>query len=330
MKIVFAGTPAVALPTLELLARGHEIASVITREDALQGRKRVLTPSPVAARAVELGIPSIRANRLDDIVTERVADLQPDLGVIVAYGGLVRSPLLETPRLGWINLHFSLLPRWRGAAPVQWSILSGDTDGGATVFQLVAALDAGPEFARVVRPIGAHETSGHLLEALSHDGAALTLKVVDDLQAGTARALEQHGDVTLAPKITLEHARIDWAHDADAVFRRIRATTPEPGAFSIIDGLRVKILEAAPAYETAALRPGVLGGDGARVLIGTASTPIELLRVQPAGKKPMPATAWWRGLDAAQSHSADSSASGATITGASGTGTAITDRFGTP
>jgi methionyl-tRNA formyltransferase len=315
MKLVFAGTPAVALPTLELLAQRHEIVTVITREDAPQGRKRVLTPSPVAARASELGLPMIRANRLDDVVTAQVAALQPDLGVIVAYGGLVRSPLLETPRLGWINLHFSLLPRWRGAAPVQWTIMSGDNDGGATVFQLVAALDAGPEFARLVRPIGAHETSGHLLEALSHDGAALTLKVVDDLEAGTARSVEQQGDITVAPKITLEHAHIDWADDADTVFRRIRATTPEPGAFTMIDGQRVKILEAAPTYDTPSLLPGTLGGDGARVLIGTATTPIELLRVQPASKKPMPAIDWWRGLAPTQSHSADLPAS---------------DRFDTP
>ena len=305
MKLVFAGTPAVALPTLDILASRHEIVSVITREDAPQGRKRVLTPSPVASRASELGIPTIRANRLDDLVTQQVADLQPDLGVIVAYGGLVRSPLLETPRLGWINLHFSLLPRWRGAAPVQWSVMSGDNEAGASVFQLVAALDAGPEFARLTRTIGAHETSGHLLEALSHEGAELTAKVVDELEAGTARSTPQQGEVTLAPKITLEHARIDWSGPADVAFRRIRATTPEPGAFTVVDGLRLKILEAAPAYDTASLLPGTLQNDGSRILIGTATTPIELLRVHPAGKKPMSATDWWRGLAVGQPHIAD-------------------------
>lgn len=305
MKLVFAGTPAVALPTLDILAAHHEIVSVITRADAPQGRKRVMTPSPVASRASELGIPTIRANRLDELVTSQVADLQPDLGVIVAYGGLVRSPLLETPRLGWINLHFSLLPRWRGAAPVQWSIMSGDSEAGASVFQLVAALDAGPEFARLSRPIGAHETSGHLLEALALEGAALTAKVVDELEAGTARSTPQQGEVTLAPKITLDHARIDWSDDSEIVFRRIRATTPEPGAFTIVDGLRLKILQAAPAYDTAALSPGALENDGSRIVIGTATTPIELLRVQPAGKKPMAAADWWRGLAADQLHIAD-------------------------
>lgn len=315
MKLVFAGTPAVALPTLDLLARHHEIVAAVTREDSPQGRKRVLTPSPVAVRASELGVRTIRANRLDDTVTSQVAELQPDLGVIVAYGGLVRSPLLETPRLGWINLHFSLLPRWRGAAPVQWSIMSGDADGGATVFQLVRALDAGSIFDSIVRPIGAHETSGHLLEALSHDGAALTLKVVDALAAGTARSVEQHGEATLAPKITLEHARIDFTAELDTVFRRIRATTPEPGAFTVVDGLRVKILQAAPTYDAAPLRPGELAGDGSRVLIGTATSPLELLRVQPAGKKAMQAADWWRGLAADRPHRADPPAS---------------DRFDTP
>ena len=315
MKLVFAGTPAVALPTLDLLARHHDIASAVTREDSPQGRKRVLTPSPVAVRSEELGIRTIRANRLDDEVTSQLAELQPDLGVIVAYGGLVRSPLLETPRLGWINLHFSLLPRWRGAAPVQWSIMGGDADAGATVFQLVPALDAGPIFDSIVRPIGAHETSGHLLEALSHDGAELTLKVVDALAAGTARSVEQQGEATLAPKISLEHARVDWSDDLDTVFRRIRATTPEPGAFTVVDGLRVKILEAAPTYESAPLRPGELSGDGSRVLIGTATSPLELLQVQPAGKKPMRAADWWRGLATGRPHSADPLAS---------------DRFDTP
>ena len=315
MKLVFAGTPAVALPTLDLLARHHEVAAAVTREDSPQGRKRVLTPSPVAVRAEELGIRTIRANRLDDEVTSQLAELQPDLGVIVAYGGLVRSPLLETPRLGWINLHFSLLPRWRGAAPVQWSIMGGDADGGATVFQLVPALDAGPIFDSIARPIGAHETSGHLLDALSHDGAELTLKVVDALAAGTARSVEQQGEATPAPKITLEHARIDWTADLDTVFRRIRATTPEPGAFTIVDGLRVKILEAAPTYDSPPLRAGELTGDGSRVLIGTASSPLELLQVQPAGKKPMRAADWWRGLATGRPHSADPLAS---------------DRFDTP
>ena len=267
--------------------------------------KRVLTPSPVASRAAELGLDVIRANRLGPDVTSTVAALQPDLGVIVAYGGLVRSPLLETPRLGWINLHFSLLPRWRGAAPVQWSIIGGDETAGATVFQLVPELDAGPVFASVARPIGAHETAGHLLEALSSAGAALTLDVVDAMADGRARSVEQQGEVTLAPKITLEHARVDWSVDAKTVYRRILGTTPEPGAFTMVDGTRLKVLEATPAYDAPRLDPGVLRADGPRVLVGTATTPLHLLRVQPAGKTGMAAADWWRGLDTSEAFRAE-------------------------
>ena len=175
MRIVFAGTPEVAIPTLRRLAASpeHEIVAVITRQDAPQGRKRVLTPSPVADCAAELGLEVIRANRLDQDVTDRIAALQPELGVIVAYGGFVREPLLSIPRLGWINLHFSLLPRWRGAAPVQHAVIAGDAVTGASVFQLVPAMDAGPVFQTFRTPIGAHQTSGNLLASLAVDGAGL-------------------------------------------------------------------------------------------------------------------------------------------------------------
>jgi methionyl-tRNA formyltransferase len=298
MKLVFAGTPEVAIPTLDALFAQHDIASVITRQAAPLGRKRVLTESPVARRAHELGIDVIAANKLGDDVSQAVSELQPDLGVIVAYGGLVREPLLSTPRLGWVNLHFSLLPRWRGAAPVQWSIIGGDDTAGATVFQLVPQLDAGPIFGSVSRPIGAHETAGHLLEALAIDGAALTCRVVDQLAESKIEADDQHGDVTLAPKLTIEDARIDWSADAETVYRRIRGTTPEPGAFTTVEGVRLKVLEAAPARDSARLDSGRLMLDGSRVLVGTSSTPLELLRVQPAGKTAMRAADWWRGIAA--------------------------------
>lgn len=209
MRLVFAGTPAVAIPSLRLLAQRHDVAAVITREDAPLGRKRVLTPSPVAAAAADLGIETVRANRLGKEATERVAALAPDLGVIVAYGGLVREPLLSTPRLGWVNLHFSLLPRWRGAAPVQHAVIAGDAETGAAVFQLVPALDAGAVFAELRRPIGADETSGEVLEALAMSGAALLADTVDALAAGTAVARPQEGEPTAAPKLTIEDARLE-------------------------------------------------------------------------------------------------------------------------
>jgi len=295
MKLVFAGTPHVAVPSLAALAPAHEVAAVVTRVDAPLGRKRVLTASPVAEAANQLGLPVIKANRLDDAVTERVAALEADLGVIVAYGGLVKEPLLSTPRLGWINLHFSLLPRWRGAAPVQWTVISGDAEAGAAVFQLVPALDAGDIWAMSSTPIGANETSGNLLERLSHSGAQLLAETVQGIADGSLVARPQTGEVTLAPKLGIEDARLDFTEPLDVVYRRLRGVTPEPGAFTEIDGARLKVLDAAPARDRARLDPGVLLADAGRVYIGTGSAPLELLSVHPAGKKAMAAADWWRG-----------------------------------
>lgn len=297
MRLVFAGTPNVAIAALQVLADGpHDVVAVISRSDAPLGRKRVLTPSAVAAHAAHLGIPTIKANRLDEATTAEITALSPDLGVIVAYGGLVREPLLSAPRLGWINLHFSLLPRWRGAAPVQRAILAGDTATGAAVFQLVAGLDAGDVYASLSRAIGPDETSGELLDALSHTGAELLATVVDDLAAGRATASPQRGEPTAAAKITLQDARIDWTVGATEAYNRIRAVTPEPGAFTEIDGQRLKIGAARLAPDASGLAPGALEADAAGVLVGTASHPIRLLEVQPAGKRPMSALDWWRGL----------------------------------
>ncbi|GAB3125654.1 methionyl-tRNA formyltransferase [Glaciibacter psychrotolerans] len=301
MKLVFAGTPAVAIPSLNLLAgSAHEIAAVVTRADAPLGRKRVLTPSPVADAASARGIPVIKANRLGDEATAEIAALQPDLGVIVAYGGLVREPLLSVPRLGWINLHFSLLPRWRGASPVQRAVIAGDAETGAAVFQLVAELDAGSVFGSFAVPLPADATSGSLLEALSHSGADLLLRVVDELAAGSAVAVPQAGDVTLAPKLNIDDARIDWTQPADAVYNRLRGVTPEPGAFTVIADARFKLLEAAPTRGLPALPAGSIREFEKKVLIGTATEPLELLRVQPAGKNPMSAIDWWRGVAASE------------------------------
>ncbi|MGA1837066.1 methionyl-tRNA formyltransferase [Herbiconiux sp. 11R-BC] len=298
MRLVFAGTPAVAVPSLTTLAARFDVAGVVTRIDAPLGRKRVLTPSPVATAADELGIPVIKANRLDDDVTARVAALDADLGVIVAYGGLVREPLLSTPRLGWINLHFSLLPRWRGAAPVQWSIIAGDTETGATVFQLVPGLDAGAVWSMSSTPIGAHESAGALLSRLSLSGAEQLASTVAGIGDGTLSAREQEGEVTLAPKLGIDDAHLDFSQDVDAVYRRLRGVTPEPGAFAEIDGARMKILDAAPARDRPRLDPGVVVADGSHVLVGTAGAPLELLTVHPAGKKAMAAADWWRGAGA--------------------------------
>lgn len=299
MRIVFAGSPAAAVPSLEALARSaHEIVAVITREDSPQGRRGTITPTPVAARAEELGVPVIRANRLSGDVVDEVIALGVDLGVIVAYGGLVREPLLSAPRLGWINLHFSLLPRWRGAAPVQHAIIAGDEVTGATVFQLVPELDAGDILGTMSAPLGKHRTSGSLLEELSGSGAELLGGVVDGLAEGTVRAKEQVGEVTYAPKLSLADGEIDWTRRAQVVHDLIRGLTPEPGSFTMVDGARLKVLEAAVAHDAPPLPPGEFELRGRTVLVGTGSAPLELLSVHPAGRKAMDAGSWWRGRPA--------------------------------
>ena len=253
----------------------------------------MLTPTAVADAAGDIEL--IKANRLAGAATERIQQLAPDLGVIVAYGGLVREPLLSTPRLGWINLHFSLLPRWRGAAPVQRAIIAGDDATGATVFQLVPELDAGDVFAQVPASIGRHQSAGGLLDALSITGAELLLRVVDDLAAGTATATPQSGEVTLAPKLSLADGRLDWRQDAVTIVNHLRGVTPEPGAFTTVDGARLKVLDAVIAREAPRLAPGQLALAGRSLHVGSATDPIELVTVQPAGKKPMAAADWWRG-----------------------------------
>ena len=298
LRLLFAGSPGVAVPSLDaLLGTDHDVVGVLTRTDSAQGRRRVMTPTPVAARAEEAGVHVIRANRLDATAADAIADLDVDLGVIVAYGGLVPKNVLAVPRLGWINLHFSLLPQWRGAAPVQRAIMAGDTVAGATVFRLVEQLDAGDVFATMTEPIGAQQNAGALLNQLSRTGAALLTRVVDSLSDGSAHAVPQTGEVTLAPKLSLEDGRIDWAQPAQAVHDQIRGVTPEPGASTLIDGKRLKVLEAAIARETPALPPRHIEFIDKKVFVGTASEPIELLRVHPEGRRAMDAAAWWRGLN---------------------------------
>lgn len=298
MRLVFAGTPAAAIPTLRALAGSHDIVAVITRPDAPLGRKRVLTPSPVAQVADDLGLPVIKAARLDDEVTARIAALRPDLGVIVAYGGLVREPLLQAPAHGWINLHFSLLPQWRGAAPVQRALIAGDAELGASVFQLVPALDAGDVFAMRTVDVPADATADVALDVLAEDGAALTAEVVAGIADGTARAVPQRGEPTTAPKLTIDDGALEWNLPLEAVYSRFRGVTPEPGAHTTIGGLRVKVLEAAPAADAEALDPGRITATKQAVLIGTATLPLAVTRVQPARKAAMSATDWWRGLRA--------------------------------
>jgi len=296
MRLVFAGTPEPAVPSLRALAHsGHDVVAVVTRTDAPLGRKRVLTPSPVAQAAGDLGIPVIKTDRLDAAATERIAAHQPDLGVIVAYGGLVREPLLSLPPHGWINLHFSLLPRWRGAAPVQHALIAGDRTTGASVFQLVAELDAGDVFGEVTYQVPEAATAGDVLTDLAASGADLLTGVVDAIAAGTARAVPQVGEPTFAGKLTLADGALDWSLPAARVVDRVRGTTPEPGAHTTIGGLRVKVLAARAVPDAGGLEPGRIALVDREVVVGTADGGVVLQRVQPAGKPAMAAGDWWRG-----------------------------------
>jgi len=296
MRIVFAGTPAPAVPSLEALAHSrHEVVGVVTRRDAPVGRKRVLTPSPVAAAAESLGITVIKADRLDAEATAAIEELRPDLGVIVAYGGLVREPLLSAPRHGWVNLHFSLLPRWRGAAPVQHALIAGDRTTGAAVFRLVPELDAGDVYGEIRYDVPEETTAGDVLAALAERGAGLLTTVVDAIADGTAAAVPQTGKPTFAPKLTIGDGLLDFALPADAVLDRFRGTTPEPGAYAMIGGQRLKVL-AARRGEGADLPPRRVRLVGREVHAGTGDGTVVLTRVQPAGKGAMGAADWWRGL----------------------------------
>ena len=302
MRVLFAGTPAVAVPSLDKLVQaGFDIVAVLTRPDAPVGRKRVLTPSPVARRAAELGIDVIHAAKVDADVTARIAAINPDVAAIVAYGGLIPPAALDVPRHGWINLHFSLLPAWRGAAPVQRAVIAGDDVTGAVTFQLEAGLDTGPVFGTLTESVGPDDTAGLLLERLSHSGAVLLAQTLSAVHAGQAAPQPQQGDVSLAPKLTLEDGRIDWHQPALAIGRRARGVTPEPGAWTTLDGQRVKLEPVRLRPDVTDLSPGALTLNGKSVLAGTGSHAVELTRIQPAGKKMMAAADWARGLASLES-----------------------------
>ncbi|MGC5032069.1 methionyl-tRNA formyltransferase [Micromonospora sp. DT229] len=299
MHVIFAGTPAVAVPALAAVAESrHELVAVVTRPDAPAGRGRGLVRSPVGAWADEHGIEVLTPARpREPEFLDRLRELAPDCVPVVAYGALVPPVALEIPRLGWVNLHFSLLPAWRGAAPVQHAVLHGDEITGASVFQLEEGLDTGPVYGTLTDEIRPADTSGDLLERLAHSGAGLLVAVLDALEDGTARAEPQPAEgVTLAPKLTVEDARVRWSDPAFAVDRRIRACTPAPGPWTTFRGERVKLGPVVAAPDAAALKPGELLVEKSRVLVGTATVPIRLGEVRAAGKRAMPATDWARGV----------------------------------
>lgn len=298
MRLVFAGTPEVALPSLDaLVASTHEVVAVVTRPDAPVGRGRRLHASPVASRAEELGLEVLRpAKPRDPDFQARLRELGPDCCPVVAYGALLPQSALEIPRYGWVNLHFSLLPAWRGAAPVQHAVLAGDEVTGATTFRIVRELDAGPTYRTISEPIEATDTSGDLLRRLAERGAGLLVTTLDGIDDGSLTPTEQPEDgVTIAPKITVADAEILWDRPAVELDRLIRGCAPEPGAWTTFRGERFKINSATPRPEQT-LAPGRLAADKHVVRVGTAAGELALGEIQPPGKKPMDAAAWARGV----------------------------------
>jgi methionyl-tRNA formyltransferase len=298
MRLVFAGTPELAVPALRALLESgrHEVVAVVTRPDAQAGRGRHVVRSPVGALADEHGIEVLTPVKAGDPeFLARLAELEPDVCPVVAYGALLPQSALDVPARGWVNLHFSLLPAWRGAAPVQAAVRAGDEITGAATFQIVKALDAGPVFGVVTEKIGPSDTSGELLGRLAVSGAQLLLSTMDGISDGTLRAVPQPEDgVSYAPKITVEDARVSFEAPAHAVDRLVRAVTPEPGAWAEFRGERIKLGPVTPLDEPGPA-PGELVIERRRVLAGTATKPVQLTDVQAQGKKRMAATDWARG-----------------------------------
>ena len=338
MRVVFAGTPQTAVPSLEALLKSrHEVAAVITRPDAPAGRGRRVEPSPVAQRGAEAGLEVLKPpTPRDHDFQARLRALAPECCLVTAYGALIPQAVLEIPRHGWVNLHFSLLPAWRGAAPVPHAILHGDDITGATTFRLVAELDAGPVYGVVTEPIGEQDTAGDLLARLAESGADLLVATLDGIESGQLRPQAQPAEgVSYAPKMTPDDARVSWNVPAHVVGRQIRACTPAPGAWALLGQTRLKLWPVrvstparapepgmpaasppaggqhmpAEAQDTAAggqhapspgiphsLSPGELWAGRPGVFVGTATRPVELGDVQPPGKRRMTAGEWARGL----------------------------------
>jgi methionyl-tRNA formyltransferase len=300
VRVVFAGTPEVALPSLRALARStHEVVGVVTRPDARAGRGRSLQPSPVKELATALGLPVLTPDSpREPGFRESLAALAPDVCAVVAYGALLPPDLLEVPTHGWINLHFSLLPAWRGAAPVQRAIIAGDELSGASTFRIESGLDTGPVFGIMTEGVRPTDTAGTLLARLAEAGSGLLVATLDGIADGSLVARDQPTDgVCLAPKLTVEEAEVSWSRPALAIDRLIRGCTPEPGAWTTFRGERlglgpIDLLE----HDAATLPPGRLLADKRSVLVGTASGPVRLGSVRPAGKKEMAAADWARGV----------------------------------
>lgn len=298
MRLLFAGTPEVAVPSLQALVdSAHEVCAVLTRPDAVAGRGRRLARSAVAERADALGIPVWTPTSLrDPDALAQLVSMAPDCCPVVAYGALIPAPALAVPRHGWLNLHFSLLPAWRGAAPVQYAVMHGDAITGATVFRLDEGLDTGPVLSLIDEPIGPRDTSGDVLDRLAVLGARLLVDTIDSLASGGLDAVPQPAEgATYAPKIDVADARVDWARPAHEIDRQVRACTPVPGAWTVFRGDRIKLSPVVPDLDDS-LAPGEIRANKAGVLVGTATVAVAMTEVRPEGRKPMTAADWARGV----------------------------------
>ena len=299
MRLLVAGTPEVALPSLQvLLDSSHEVVAVLTRLPAPAGRGRALVPSPVAVLAADHGVEVLTPPRpADPDFLARLRELAPDCAPIVAYGGLIPPAALSVPTRGWVNLHFSLLPAWRGAAPVQHAVMAGDDVTGACTFRLEEGLDTGPVYGVVTEPIGPRDTSGDVLDRLSRSGATLLLATLDGIEADRLVPTPQSIDgVSLAPKIGVDDARVAWTEPALRIDRVVRGCTPAPGAWTVFRGERLGLGPVRPLVEVTDLAVGEVRAGTREVQVGTGSHAVGLGDVRPPGKRPMAAAEWARGV----------------------------------
>lgn len=308
LNIIYAGTPEVAVPPLDYLAQSEavRVVGVLTREDAPVGRKRVLTPSPVARRAEELGLPVVKANRWSEEAAAAIAELNADAAAVVAYGALLPRTALDALPHGWVNLHFSKLPAWRGAAPVQRALMAGEREIFSTTFLLEEGLDTGPTFEEESTTVTANDTAGTVLMRLATSGGALLERTFERLEAGESGAAQiEDESVSYASKMSIVDGRLTWTEPAEQILNRYRGVTPEPGAWCELGENRFKIgglsvaderlVASLTEAEGGPLAPGAVRLHAKKVLVGTGTEPLQLLRVQPAGKKMMDAPAWARG-----------------------------------
>jgi methionyl-tRNA formyltransferase len=303
MRLVFAGTPEPAVPSLRALldSSRHEVVAVVTRPDAPAGRGRKVLRSPVGHLADEAGVPVLTpAKPSEPEFLAALAELAPDCCPVVAYGALVPRAALDVPAHGWVNLHFSLLPAWRGAAPVQAAVRHGDEVTGASTFLLEEGLDTGPVYGVVTEGVAPTDTAGDLLGRLAESGARLLVATMDGIADGTLEPRPQPGEgVTHAPKVTTADARVDWSAPPVAIDRLVRSVTPEPGAWTTFRGDRLGLSPVtllAADTEVPVLKPGELHVEKRRVLAGTVGAPVQLGEVRPVGKRAMPAPDWARGV----------------------------------